>query len=310
MKNTVTITALAALAGLSSALPASAQDRPPVPPAKGMIHTGDGWRQPTVRDALEALARQASLYDPAVAILRQAFGPRPAAELAGLADRLAEMVADTTLPRDVRNNASSALTVSASDAYNAGGMPHPYDDGGTPYPQAFDILVRVYEGGIDEELYSILAADPERGPAYVRNLFEQSERPALCFRGHYRGPGDPPECVGDPRDTPWCRAGGVLYGDIVDEATHRMWPRGVPIVAGDPLPVPDGLPKHVGGLAVARPLLRLAWGRAPSDPGFRPPQGPQPTAAPSWPTYPARRDPHGSASRELGRDREGLGIRP
>jgi len=247
MKTTLTITAAAALAGLFPAVAVSAQDRPPV-------------QQPTVKEALEALEierdPEVGSYDlnvrigPAVAILRQTSGPRRAAELAGLAAKLGEMVADTTLPRDVRRNASIALTLSASDAYNDGGTPRPYNDGGTPYPRAFDILVRVYEGGIDEKLYSIFAADPERGTAYVRDLFERSERPALCFRGEVWGripaPGDPPDCVGDPGETPWCRAGGILYKKIVDEAKRRTWPSGVIMqTAGDPQPVPDGLPEHV-----------------------------------------------------------------
>ena len=220
-----------------------------------MIPTGDGgWKQPTVRDALEALARerfevlteedfydprawQGSPYDPAVAILRQAFGPRPEAKLAGLADRLAEVMADTTLPRFVRNNAGSALRSAADPESNRGG---------TYYPRAFDVLVRVYESGTDGALSSIFWADPERGPAYLRDLFERSERPALCSRGHYRSPGDPPNCVGDPGRTPWCRAGGILYREIVAEANRRTWPSGVIMeTAGEPRPMPDGLPEHV-----------------------------------------------------------------
>ena len=258
MKTTVTITALATLAGLFPALPASAQDSlrlPPYPPAPGMIPTGDGgWRQPTVKDALELLARekkevlspedfydpsvwQGSPYDPAVAILRQAFGPRPEAELAGLADRLGEMMADTTLSRDIRYNASAALRISASDAYN---------DEGTPYPRAFDVLVRVYESGSDGALTTIFLADRKhRGLAYVRNLFERSERPALCFR-EWGITGARPNCVGDPGRTPWCRAGGILYREIVREAKRRTWPGGVIVeTAGEPQPMPDGLPEHV-----------------------------------------------------------------
>ena len=238
MRTLMTTAALAALTGLSSVRPASAQDVPPV-------------RQPTVREALEALERErdpkAEVYDPgvairpAVAILRRTFGPRPAAELAGLADRLAEMAADTTLPRDVRIHAMFALSSAADPESSKGGI---------YYPRGFDMLVRVYESGTDDALYTVFRTDPERGPAYVRNLFERSERPALCFRGERWGnpaPGDPPDCVGDPRKTPWCRAGRVLYGDIVDEANRRTWPPGVPriITAGDPLPVPDGLPEHV-----------------------------------------------------------------
>ena len=192
-----TLTTVAALAGLFPAVAASEQDGPPA-------------QQATVREALEALEREwdpgAGAYDPglpirpAVATLRQAFGPRPAAELDWLADRLAGMMADTTLSRDVRYNARSALwRAGTSDTRN-------YE--GTPHPRAFDLLVTACETG-SIELYGIHSADPERGPAYVRDLFERSERPAPCFRaevwGRIPAPGDPPDCVGDPGETPWCR---------------------------------------------------------------------------------------------------------
>jgi len=72
MKNLVTITALAALVGLFPALAASAQDRPPRPQTAGMIPTGDGgWRQPTMKEALETLERERAprvgAHDPSVA---------------------------------------------------------------------------------------------------------------------------------------------------------------------------------------------------------------------------------------------------
>ncbi len=211
-----TLMMMATLAAVAGPLPASAQ-------------------QPTVREALAALETDKG---PAVSILRQEFGPRPAAELATLADRLAEMMADTTLSEDVQRNARLALW----DAADSSGR-----EAGTPYPRAFDVLVRAYESGpVRHLLWTIFRADPERGPAYVRDLFERSERPALCFRGHIWRPGvDPPKCDGHPRDTQWCRLGYILYEDVVSEARSRTWPRGMPIDAGEPLPVPDGLPEHV-----------------------------------------------------------------
>ena len=215
-----TLMMMATLAVVAGLLPASAQ-------------------QPTVREALAALETD---NGPAVSILRQEFGPRPAAELATLADRLAEMMADTTLSEDVRFNARVALRRAADPSDR---------EAGTPYPRAFDVLVRAYEAyesGPDDHmsLWTIFRTDPERGPAYVRDLFERSERPALCFRGHIWRPGvDPPKCDGHPRDTQWCRLGLILYEDVVSEARSRTWPRGMPIDAGEPLPVPDGLPEHV-----------------------------------------------------------------
>jgi len=235
----MTTTAVVALVGLFPMLPANAQDEPPDP-------------QPTVREALEALEKGwdpgARDYDlsvrtrPGIAILRQEFAPRPAAELDAFADRLAAIMADTTLPRHVRNHAVLVLSSAGNPEGNRAG---------TVYSRAFDLLVQVYEGGTDNDaLFTIFRTDPERGPAYVRDLFERSERPALCFRGERWGPPqpeDPPDCVGDPRKTTWCRVGRVLYHDIVQEANFRTWPPGVPrrIVAGEPLPVPDGLPEHV-----------------------------------------------------------------
>jgi len=49
----------------------------------------------------------------------------------------------------------------------------------------------VYEGGTYDALFTIWRADPERGPAYVRDVFERSERPPLCPFGHHVG-GDRP----------------------------------------------------------------------------------------------------------------------
>ncbi len=140
-------------------------------------------QQPTVREALAALETE-DKFDPAVSILRQTFGSRPAAELAALADRLAETMADNTLCQDVWSNARMALWGAADPSGR---------EAGTPYPPAFDILVRAHESGPDHRvLFTIFHADPVRGPAYVRDLFERSERPALCFRGHIWRPGVDP----------------------------------------------------------------------------------------------------------------------
>ena len=82
-------------------------------------------------------------------------------------------------------------------------------DGGTPYLRAFDFLVWAHEDGADV-LTNIFRADLERGPAYVREVFERSERPPLCPPSGESSP----ECVDGYRTfhkTPWCRAGGLLY---------------------------------------------------------------------------------------------------
>ena len=299
MKPLMTTAAVAALVWLPPAIPTSAQ----IPwifdttlpfckdgwnearcrirpfPAPGMIpcrageprcdttYTGteEGWRPPTVTEALEALERKKEPaappdywptpdpYHPARAILRQVFGPRPAAELDAFADRVAGMMADTALPEHVWYSAKSALAGAADAA-----MPVPGTiwDTGTPYPRAFDLLARVYEGGTDDEQFDGLllstifrVTGSERGPAYVRALFERSERPPMCVRGEWvEADLNPPECDNwwnTLRLSPWCRAGRLLYEDIVREAIIREWGGIVTRIAGDPAPVPDGLPEHV-----------------------------------------------------------------
>ena len=113
----------------------------------------------------------------------------------------------------------------------------------------------MYESGNDV-LHQIIWVDPERGPAYVRDVFERSERPPLCFRGHgdplgNPPPGGPPWCDEgyqhrrDARETTWCRVGELLFEGIVAEAWERMYGGRPASAAGEPLPVPEGLPEHV-----------------------------------------------------------------
>ena len=216
----------------------------------------------TIEEALEELQGEArQLWSPAVRLLRQVtllgipVNPLPAAELDAFADRLAAMVLDPTLPEHVRDNAHSALANAADVRHNLRGM---------PYARAFDLLVQVYESGYDDALGSIFWFDPERGPAYVRDVFEHSEPPPVC-QWHHDGdrgwrpivggaswiPGDdlPPQCDGysfrrDARPTPWCRAGDLLFRNIVSEASERTPRHPWPSYAW-PQPIPDGLPEHV-----------------------------------------------------------------
>ena len=166
---TTTAAALAALAWL--------------PPSTGSAAA----QETTAREALEYLQlkdlselsweaqmRWSSPRAPAIAILRQASGPRTPAELDALADQVAAMVLDATLPGDVRREAKYALMDAAGT-----------DGEGTPYPRAVDLLARLYEAGI-VHLHSIMLADSVRGMAYMRELFERSERPPLC-RWRYDG---------------------------------------------------------------------------------------------------------------------------
>ena len=222
MRTYLTMAAVAALACPLPAIPAAAQEA-------------------TVAEALEYLQRVSA---PAVRILRQVDGrgdpaPRTAAELDALADRLAEMVLDATLPGDVRRNAKYALMGAAGTEWD-----------GTPYHRAVDLLARLHEAGM-VHLHTIMRADSVRGMAYVREVFERSERPPLCHRGGGYPPADqPPECDSysfrlDARPTPWCKAGGYLFGGIVAEAWERTPGGRPPGGAGWPDPVPEGLPEHV-----------------------------------------------------------------
>ena len=219
--------------------------------------TASAQEEMTTQEALEELQREiergaSSLdhpYLPAIYILRQVYGPRAPAELDAFADQVAAMAADATLPEHVRRNAEIALS-SAADL-ESGRVGHE----GTPYARGFDLLVQVYESGNDV-LYAILDVDPQRGPAYVQDVFERSERPPLCYWGHgdplgNPPPGGPPWCDEDyqhrrdARETTWCRVGGLLFEDIVAEAWERT-PGGEPAwQAGEPMPVPEGLPEHV-----------------------------------------------------------------
>lgn len=258
MKTLTTITALAALAWLPPTSTASAQET-----RKMTIEEAIAEEATTIEEALEALQREArQLWSPAVRLLRQVtllgipVNPLPAAELDAFADRLAAMAADATLPEHVRDNAMDALAGAADVRHNTRG---------TPYSRAFDLLVQLYEGGYDDALGSIFWVDPERGPAYMRGVLERSERPPAC-RWRYDGDhgwvpivggaswspkDDLPGCDGynfsrDVRPTPWCRAGGYLFRDVVSQARKRTprdrLRRGA---AWWPQPVPDGLPEHV-----------------------------------------------------------------
>ncbi|MCY3809740.1 MAG: hypothetical protein OXG58_10025 [Gemmatimonadetes bacterium] len=225
MKRTLkTIATLAALAWLLPSTTASAQDA-------------------AVTAAIEELERMVEgsywLGDSTVAILRQAFGPRTLAELDWLADRLAAMAADTTVSEPVRLHAMFAL---------AGAADLDRSRRGKPYARAFDLLVQLHEGGYDRALSTIFRLDPERGPAYVQDVFERSERPPLCRWSYDSGRYEPPQCVRGYHTfhrVTWCRAGDMLYRDTVSQAWDRTpggWRGGA---AGYPPPVPDGLPEHV-----------------------------------------------------------------
>ena len=252
MKTLTTIAALAALAWLPLTSTTSAQETRMM-----TIEEAIAEEATTIEEALEELQGEGlRSRGPAIRLLRQVtllgipVNPLPAAELDAFADRLAAMVLDPTLPEHVRDNAHSALASAADVRHNLRG---------TPYARAFDLLVQVYESGYDDALGSIFWFDPERGPAYVRDVFEHNEPPPVC-RWRYDGdrgwlplPGfsdDRPECDGynfwrDADPTPWCQAGGNLFRDVVSQARKRTPRDRLRRGAGAPQPIPDGLPEHV-----------------------------------------------------------------
>lgn len=256
MKAMTTMAALAVLAWLPLTSTANAQET-----KRMTIEEAIAQEATTIEEALEALQREArQLWSPAIRLLRQVtrlgipVNPLPGAELDAFADRLAAMAADATLPEHVRDNAMDALAGAADVRQNTRG---------TPYSRAFDLLVQLYEGGYDDALGNIFWVDPERGPAYMRGVLERSERPPMC-QWRYDGDrgwrpivggaswspeDDLPGCDGysyriDARPTPWCRAGGYLFEDIMAEAWERT-PGGHRYRAYGPAPIPDGLPEHV-----------------------------------------------------------------
>ena len=209
-------------------------------PTAGMVHDGDGeWRPPTPADALRALAdasvprRQA-----AEAVLRQVYGPWPEADLAALADALADAIIDgrsrpgfSGRAFDMRRALESAAMTPVGRKFRRGwrrplsnrpeGPEELERDPGTPYPGAWDALIRVYEhleerwrsaGGTaafpGPTLSAVFLSDPMgRGGGYVRGLFDAAKPP-------------PPGLTVIGKQSPetnsylWCQAGQYLYGDI------------------------------------------------------------------------------------------------
>ena len=94
---------------------------------KGLVMDNGTWQKPTPETALRALMTQeVADSDPAAAVLRQVFHPRPAAELDAFAAELGRLVLEGTSAQSFR--AQLALVFAAADSYG----------GGTPYAGAVD----------------------------------------------------------------------------------------------------------------------------------------------------------------------------
>ena len=212
------VPAAVALAGLLAPDALPAQERESGEPgwAPGLVlDEGGGWRAPTADEALRALRGDSapprgptSEHSLVVALLRGEHGARPQAEREALVEALVDMaLVDAESSSEEHRLGSRAYSALMDAQGNASHL------GGTPYPEAFDALVRVYEtraarllagGGEDPfregyrtgpslavrrlegALISVYLADPEgRGRNYVRALFEASEpfSPPVCRRG-------------------------------------------------------------------------------------------------------------------------------
>ncbi len=194
-------------------LPASAGAQEAIVlPERGMVMEAGVWQTPTPTTALRALMAQKGpgSYEAAVAVLRQKFDTRPAAELEAFAADLERLITDGTEIQSIA--ADLALIFAASD----------YQDG-IPYAGAADVFIWVYESLEDRshpKAYGALSGVYTTGDVdYVRDLFKASEQPLEpCFQSgeaRYLVPGEdppplPPKEEWCPNTSVWCQAGRVL----------------------------------------------------------------------------------------------------
>ncbi|WP_419950119.1 hypothetical protein [Candidatus Palauibacter sp.] len=213
-------------------------------PEAGLVWTdADGWRAPTMVEALDVVRRQRPEMlgtghptEVGVAFIRQVHASRSQSELAAFANELGEIAAadfDYPSPEHrAKISAVTALTAALDDRPT-----------GTPYPPAFDVLTGVFETRVDRilgggngdpayvaaqqsrhvrdqlalALEDVYSADPEgRGHEYVAEVARSATPPAVECRPvatYIRPPGTPdpdadkPWC---PADSLWCDAWGIL----------------------------------------------------------------------------------------------------
>ena len=204
------VVALAALLTPGGTMAQEPEYRPSGQLGPGMVLDEDGgWRPPSLADALGALRGDPDVvlpvgvkrFDPARVVLRQEYGPRPAAELDELANALADRILAYENPEDMTDEYHIQSDIFRTLAAAASGGRF------TPHPGSFDALVRIYEtlvgralsgGGTDpvEELerrsgpsgdarlWSALsrifqADEAGRGADYVLAVLAASEPPKL-----------------------------------------------------------------------------------------------------------------------------------
>ena len=175
---------------------------------RGMIKDNGAWKNPTPETALRALmegdvSERAYGSYAALAVLRQRFDTRPAAELDAFADELARSVIEGT--NEQSYSARGVLTLASMD----------FGDG-TPYAGAVDVLIRVYEllqgrdhRKVKSALFDVFDAG---GVDFVKNVFGSSDPPKEACK----------PCGGTtmvdckdvanqcPYESAWCDAGKLL----------------------------------------------------------------------------------------------------
>ena len=220
-----------------------AEEAPPRPEV-GLVWTdSDGWRAPTMAEALDVIRRRRPEMigtghptEVGVAFIRQVHGSRSPSELAAFANELGEILAADTEFMSPENQAQTSAAVALIAALDEGPT-------GTSYPPAFDVLTRVFETRVDRilgggdgdpayvaarqsrrarillaaALSRIHSADPGgRGLDYVAEVARSATAPAVECRPvalYIRPPGTPdpdaekPWC---PVDSLWCDAWGTL----------------------------------------------------------------------------------------------------
>ena len=199
---------------------------------RGMLMERGAWQAPNPTTALRALMEQApgstaaverQGHHAAVAVLRQSFEQRSAAELDAFAGELLRLMREGTWWQ--QTDARMAL-VAAADEHGAG----------VPYAGAVDAFVQLYESFADKAGKEAKAAlggvFDAGGVEQVREVFEASEQPPACVLTQRKRPLLDPEgnvrrdangevmyepppanrCPNPP--STWCNAGFLLlYGD-------------------------------------------------------------------------------------------------
>lgn len=202
----------------------SAQDR-------GMVMESGEWRAPTPTTALRALMEQSPSSTAeverqgnhaAVAVLRQSFEQRSAAELDAFAGELLQLMREGTWWQQTD---ARMVLLAAADAHGDG----------VPYAGALDAFLRLYESFSDKASKGAKAAlggaFDAGGVEQVRAVFEASEQPPACVLTQRQRPlldpegnvrrdanGDvvyepPPANLCPNPPSAWCNAGFLLlYG--------------------------------------------------------------------------------------------------